>query len=46
MKSIQIEEPQVMPKPLVEPMVKPIIRPKEGDPFNFPAPLVDPTPKG
>jgi hypothetical protein len=35
-------EPEVLPKP--GPTTVP--RPDEDDPFNVPAPLVDPTPKG
>lgn len=35
-------EPQVLP----ETKPSPVIRPAEDDPFNVPAPKVDPTPKG
>lgn len=35
-------EPQVLPKP----ETRPEQRPAEDDPFYFPAPKVDPTPKG
>lgn len=41
----EIMEPEILPEVLpAEPTVIP--RPKEDDPFNVPAPLVDPTPKG
>lgn len=46
-------EPEVLPQtqPEVVPETRPkepgvIPRPAEDDPFNVPAPLVDPTPKG
>lgn len=35
-------EPEVLPKP--GPRIQPA--PREDDPFNVPAPLIDPTPKG
>jgi len=35
-------EPQVLPRP----ETKPDTRPDQDDPFYFPAPKVDPTPKG
>lgn len=41
--------PEVLPmEPQVLPTTKPFIlpTPKEDDPFNVPAPLINPTPKG
>lgn len=35
-------EPEVLPE--TNPIIRP--RPNEDDPFYFPAPLIDPTPKG
>lgn len=38
--------PEVIPaEPIVVPETKPATRPKEDDPFYFPQPLIDPTPK-
>jgi hypothetical protein len=37
---IEIEEPETLP---AEPKIRPI---PDDDPFNVPAPLIDPTPKG
>lgn len=38
--------PEVLPaEPVTKPAPVTIPRPSENDPFNVPAPLVDPTPK-
>lgn len=37
---IEIEEPETLP---AEPKIRPI---PDDDPFNVPAPIIDPTPKG
>jgi hypothetical protein len=44
-----MNKPEVLPaEPQILPGTKPEIlpRPDQDDPFNVPAPLVDPTPKG
>lgn len=38
--------PEVLPAPIKTPEPAVIPRPQEDDPFNVPAPLIDPTPKG
>jgi len=39
--------PEVAPaEPITKPDIKPDVRPDQDDPFYFPAPKVDPTPKG
>lgn len=40
--NIETIEPIVKPAPVITPT----IQPGRDDPFNVPAPLVDPTPKG
>lgn len=41
-------QPEVLPKPVVvpKPETVPIVEPNEDDPFNVPAPKINPTPKG
>lgn len=38
--------PEVLPMPITVPEVIPHEEPDEDDPFNVPAPKVNPTPKG
>lgn len=39
--------PEVIPaEPIVVPETKPKTKPREDDPFHFPMPAVNPTPKG
>jgi len=38
-------EPEIA-EPITKPEIKPDTRPAQDDPFNVPAPKVDPTPKG
>ncbi len=46
-KRIILSTIEVLPaEPITKPIPTTIPRPKENDPFNVPAPLVDPTPKG
>jgi hypothetical protein len=40
--NIETIEPQVLPAPTITP----VIQPGKDDPFNVPAPLINPTPKG
>lgn len=42
----EILEPIVKPAPVKTPEPAPVKRPQEDDPFNVPAPLINPTPKG
>lgn len=47
MKNLTNSSIEVLPaEPIIKPAPTTIPRPKEDDPFNVPAPLVDPTPKG
>ncbi len=41
-----ILEPITKPSPVITPAPAPAPAPSQDDPFNVPAPLVDPTPKG
>lgn len=33
-------------EPITKPETKPVTRPNQNDPFHFPLPAIDPTPKG
>jgi len=41
-----LNQPEVLPKPITKPAPTPIQEPDENDPWNVPAPKIDPTPKG